>query len=306
MRVRAWMTTLATALAMLGLLVMATPSQAVMDWPDLLSRPHPKPDKRIPYGGDRLQFADLWLPKGKRPFPTVLMIHGGCWLSGIAEADIMDYAAGALRDRGIAVWNIDYRGIDRAGGGYPGTFADVAAASDALRNNARFYGLALDRLTAFGHSAGGHLALWSAARARLPRNSPLWRADPLRIATVISTGGLPDLEANRAGSPNCGGPALMDPLTGMPRRAPAIAYGDTSPVRMAPIPTRQILIAGERDHISPPQVTKDYARKAARSAKIVIIPGEGHVELIAPGSKAWAASVGLIEQALGISRPPPR
>jgi acetyl esterase/lipase len=168
-----WLAALATASVVAALLLFATPSQAVMDWPDLLARPHPQATKRIAYGADPLQYADLWLPEGKGPFPTVLMIHGGCWLSGIAEADIMDYAAGALRDRGIAVWNIDYRGVDRPGGGYPGTFADVAAASDALRDQAARYNLSLDRLVAFGHSAGGHLALWSAARANLPRTSPL-------------------------------------------------------------------------------------------------------------------------------------
>jgi acetyl esterase/lipase len=278
------------------LFIIATPSHAVMDWPDLLSRPHPQPSKRIAYGGDPLQYADLWLPKGPGPFPTVLMIHGGCWLSDVAKADIMDYAAGALRDRGIAVWNIDYRGVDRPGGGYPGTFADVAAAADALAANAPRYHLSLDRLTAFGHSAGGHLALWAAARANLPRTSSLWRPNPLRIATVISTGGLPDLEANRELS-GCGGPALMDALTGLSHRDPAGAYRDTSPAHMLPIPARLILVAGALDPISPPRLTQDFAHKAG-AAKLLIIPGEGHVELISPGSGAWQAELGLIELAL--------
>ena len=44
----------------------------------------------------------------------------------------MNWLAEDLRRRGIAVWNIDYRGVDRPGGGYPGTFQDVAAAADAF------------------------------------------------------------------------------------------------------------------------------------------------------------------------------
>ena len=59
------------------------------------------------------------------------MVHGGCWQTEIADRTIMNWVADDLRRRGIAVWNIDYRGVDR-GGGYPGTFQDVAAAADAL------------------------------------------------------------------------------------------------------------------------------------------------------------------------------
>ena len=297
----AWIAGLLGAVALAGGIAA---SAQVMDWSDLLSRPHAQYDARIAYGADPLQHVDLWLPRGKGPFPTVLMIHGGCWLTGIAQADIMDYAAADLRGRGIAVWNVEYRGVDRPGGGYPGTFADVAAATDALREAAPRYHLAIDRLVAFGHSAGGHLALWAASRGHLPKTSPLWHADPLPIATVISTGGLPDLERVRALSPNCGGQVLMDRLTDVERRGDPAAWRDTSPARMMPSPARQILVAAEQDGISPPALTTDYARKAAAAgapARTVIVPGEGHVELIAPGSKAWATEVALIEEASGRS-----
>ena len=272
----AWIAGLLGAVARAGGIAA---SAQVMDWSDLLSRPHAQYDARIAYGADPLQHVDLWLPRGKGPFPTVLMIHGGCWLTGIAQADIMDYAAADLRGRGIA-------------------------ATDALREAAPRYHLAIDRLVAFGHSAGGHLALWAASRGHLPKTSPLWHADPLPIATVISTGGLPDLERVRALSPNCGGQVLMDRLTDVERRGDPAAWRDTSPARLMPSPARQILVAAEQDGISPPALTTDYARKAAAAgapARTVIVPGEGHVELIAPGSKAWATEVALIEEASGRS-----
>jgi acetyl esterase/lipase len=94
------------------------------------------------------------------------MVHGGCWQTEIADRRIMNWIADDLKKRGIAVWNIDYRGVDRSGGGYPGTFADAAAAADALRARAERYRLDLHPLVAVGHSAGGHLALWLAARAQ--------------------------------------------------------------------------------------------------------------------------------------------
>ena len=92
----------------------------------------------------------------------------------------MNWIADDLRRRGIAVWNIDYRGVDRPGGGYPGTFLDAAAAADALRDHAARYNLDLSRVVAIGHSAGGHLALWLAARpAAVQRN----RGVRIRLAT---------------------------------------------------------------------------------------------------------------------------
>jgi acetyl esterase/lipase len=145
-----------------------------MKWPALLERPRPEPDVTIAYGPDQMQKADLWLPAGKGPHPVVLMVHGGCWQTEIADRRIMNWIADDLRKRGIAVWNIDYRGVDRDGGGYPGTFADAAAAADALRGQAERYGLDLRTLVAVGHSAGGHLALWLAARAQ-------WHYGPLVV-----------------------------------------------------------------------------------------------------------------------------
>src|SRR3546814_2715085 len=97
----------------------------------------------------------------------------------------MNWIADDLRKRGIAVWNIDYRGVDRPGGGYPGTFLDAAAAADALAANASRYNLDTSPLVATGHSAGGHLALWLAGRPRLPEDSPLRNGSPIKIDAVV-------------------------------------------------------------------------------------------------------------------------
>src|SRR3546814_19509206 len=96
------------------------------------------------------------------------MVHGGCWTTEVADRTIMNWIANDLRKRGIAVWNIDYRGVDRPRGGHPGTFLDAAAAADALAANASRSNLDTSPLLTTGHSAGGHLALWLAGRPRLP------------------------------------------------------------------------------------------------------------------------------------------
>src|SRR5687768_7042677 len=114
----------------------AAANDGLLRWPDLLTRERPQESVSIDYGQDALQKVDLWLPEGKGPHPVVLMVHGGCWQTEIADRRIMNWIADDLRARGIAVWNIDYRGVDRTGGGYPGTFADTAAAADSLREHA--------------------------------------------------------------------------------------------------------------------------------------------------------------------------
>ncbi|HEV2817773.1 MAG TPA: alpha/beta hydrolase [Allosphingosinicella sp.] len=270
------------------------PTHGLMAWPDLLERARPSPSTTISYGADALQVVDLFLPAGEGPHPVVLMVHGGCWQTGIADRRIMSWIADDLTRYGIAVWNIDYRGVDRAGGGYPGTFQDAAAAADALRAHAERYRLDLSRVLAVGHSAGGHLALWLAARPRLPAGSPLRSADPLPIHEVVSLGGLPDLEEAARSENGCGN-EVVGRLTGG-------RFADTSVPRLAPLGVRQVLINGRQDRIIPTAYAEGYAapmRAAGDEVRVRMIDRTGHVELIAPDSIAWAAAVEEIRRALG-------
>ena len=239
----------------------------LMAWPDLLERTRPQPSATIRYGADPLQIADR---------------------------TIMSWIADDLRRRGIAVWNIDYRGVDRPGGGYPGTFEDAAAAADALRAHAAEHGLDLDRVVAVGHSAGGHLALWLAGRPRLPQGSPLRRPDPLAIHAVVSLGGLPDLEEAARSENGCGN-EVIGRLTGG-------RFADTSVPRLAPLGLPQVLINGLQDRIIPTAYAEGYARPmraAGDDVRVRMIDATGHVELIAPETAAWAATVEEIGRALG-------
>jgi acetyl esterase/lipase len=270
-----------------------------LTWDDLTKRPRPQADATIAYGPDQMQKVDVWLPTQKGPHPVVLMVHGGCWQTSIADRTLMDWVAGDLREAGIAVWNIDYRGVDRSGGGYPGTFADAAAAADALRANAARFNLDTSKVVAIGHSAGGHLALWLAARPRLPGTSPLATANPLPIAHVISLGGLPDLEATAASPDNGCGTAVVAKLVGT-RPDP---YADTSVPRLFPLGVPQDLVNGREDRIIPFRMATDYVARATRAgdrATLHAIPATGHVELVTPGTAAWAEAKRLALAALGV------
>ena len=269
-----------------------------LTWDDLTDRPREKPDATIAYGPDTMQKVDLWLPEGPGPHPVVLMVHGGCWQTSIADRSIMDWIAADLRADGIAVWNIDYRGVDRTGGGYPGTFTDAAKAADELAENAAKYNLDASNLVAVGHSAGGHLALWLAARHKLPATSPLHTASPLRIAHVISLGGLPDLEATATSPDNGCGTQVVARLVGTDRPDP---YADTSVPRLFPLNTPQTLINGHADRIIPYRMATDYTARATRAgdtARLVTVPNTGHVELVTPGTAAWIETKRRIRIAL--------
>jgi len=267
----------------------------LMTWPDLLERSRPEPDATIRYGDQVNQAVDLWFPVAPSLRPIVLMVHGGCWQSDIADRRIMNWICDDLRRRGIAVWNVEYRGVDREGGGYPGTFRDVAAAADAMRAEAGRYGLDTRRIVAAGHSAGGHLALWLAGRHRLPKASPLRTPDPLPIHFVVSLGGLPDLEeAARPPGSGCG-TEVVGRLTGG-------RFADTSVPRLAPLGVPQLLVNGTEDRIIPTAYAEGYAaqmRRRGDKVEVRMVERTGHVELIAPESAAWAAAAQAIERAFG-------
>src|SRR5262245_2297950 len=103
---------------------------------------------RIAYGSGPSQFGELWLPvQAGGSLPVVVLVHGGCWQSSYGR-DLMDPLAKDLSSRGFAVWNIEYRRLGETGGGYPGTFSDVAQAFDALRTVAQRYPLNLAKIVA--------------------------------------------------------------------------------------------------------------------------------------------------------------
>ncbi len=291
------------ALALISFLLLSAGPAAAdgLTYQDLLKRPTLKPAAHIPYGPAPSQFVELWLPKGTGPFPVAVMLHGGCWRSDLPGVELMNLAAADLARRGVAVWNVEYRRVGEAGGGYPGTFTDVATAVDLLRTAAPKYGLRLDRVVAVGHSAGGHLALWAAARPRLPQSSPLRTADPLKIDAVVSLGGFSDLKGQHDAIESPCGHGVIEALTGPPGPGRPNVYADTSPEALLPLGVRQVLVHGKWDDISPPTIDLAYAAEAARTGDVVqrrLASDAGHFELIAPPEIAWAASAAQIVQLL--------
>lgn len=267
---------------------------ALMTWDDLNKLSEPKPDATERYGDDPYQVVDVWRPSGRGPHPVVLMVHGGCWQTSIADRMIMNRIAGDLRGRGIGVWNIDYRGFDRTGGAAE-MLADVHLAAALLGQAGPRHGLDPTRVVAVGHSAGGHLAL-SLPALRVQHGNPRATAPELpRILHIVSLGGLPDVEqaATPPGS-GCGVEIARKLLASMPAERFSVP-------RRLPLGVPQTLVNGDSDRIIPTHYAQDYAHKARAAGDEVtvhIVPGQGHVELVAPGTPAWARTVQVIEAAL--------
>jgi acetyl esterase/lipase len=299
MRYIAIMISIATLLAGGGAVAASGPDP--MTYPQFKALAQPPGGEKVAYGAGPSQFAELWLPKAKGPHPVVIVLHGGCWQKEVAGLGYMNAAAQDLAARGMAVWSVEYRGVDEPGGGYPGTFQDVAAGIDRLRAEAPGHDLDLSKVVILGHSAGGHLGLWAAGRPNLAKSSPLYKADPLPISAVVGVGALPDLEHTDKAIALVCGENIVGRLTGPASPAHADVFGDTSPVNLAPLHVPAVLVHGVYDPIAPPWIGMDYRKAAgAKGDKVdlVAIPNAGHFELVWPGAPAWQEVAKLIEAAL--------
>jgi acetyl esterase/lipase len=271
------------------------------------------------YGPHASQRADLYLPSGRGPHPVMVLIHGGSWSKRYGKI-VMRGLAGDLVRRGWAVWNIEYRRLE-AGGGWPTTFADVAAAIDQLAalEDPR---LDLERVTLLGHSAGGHLALWAAGRPNLPAGAPgapdgpPSRADladgppssdpshdppppdssRVRPLRVISMAGVADLGlAYRLWH----GGAARALMGGSPEEVPE-RYAAGDPIRLLPLSIPALIVHGVLDETVSIRLSRSYVdatRAAGGEIELVEIqgPAGSHRAHIDPRGDAWAAVVHRLE-----------
>ena len=269
---------------------------------DVLSRPARPPDLVLRYGNDPDHVADVHVPPtgsaeregtGGRAL-LAIFLHGGFWRAEYGREHTAPLAE-ALSAAGIVVCAPEYRRTGQAGGGWPGTFDDVAAAVDRLP------GLVADAtgglvaadpagVVLAGHSAGGHLALWAASRHQQAAGSR-WRTGQSGWRGVVALAAVSDLAASyrKALGQQAAG-ALMG---GRPEQFTDGRYREADPSRLLPAGGPVWLLHGLADDRVPYLMSLDYARWAraagarAAEATCVLLPGAGHFEVIDPLSREW-------------------
>jgi len=229
------------------------------------------------------------LPAGARPAPLVIFLHGGFWRVAFDRTHTGPLAT-ALAAAGFAVCVPEFRRTGQRGGGWPGTFDDVAAAVDALPalvRDAVGAGRVSDQPALLaGHSAGGHLALWAAARHRLPPDSA-WHAPGPRFRGVVALAAVSDLSACYALGLGQGAAGVL--LDGGPGQHPE-RYRAADPMLLLPLDRPVRLVHGSADDRVPAAMSHDYlgrARAAGDDAVLDELPGAGHFEVIDPLSSWW-------------------
>ncbi|XVO23537.1 MAG: alpha/beta hydrolase [Betaproteobacteria bacterium] len=284
---------------------------------DILDRtPRPTPTDKVSYGPHADQYAELWLPDAcVALLPVVILIHGGCWRADLPGPELVAFLSQAIAQQGVAVCSVTYRRVGTETGTkagtkagtnagtnaqafspYPDTFLDVAAAADKLREIAPHYKLDLNRVVTIGHSAGGHLALWLAARPKLPTSSRLVTPHPLTIHAAVGIAALADLQYAKSASAHACGADTVDLLINTKERKDA-AYLDTSVTPLLPLGLPQTLISGASDSIVAPAHALRYhehAKAKGETVTLLTLEDAGHFELIAPWTPPGARVVETI------------
>lgn len=244
------------------------------------------------YGPAEDQIADLRLPDGPGPYPVAVLIHGGFWRDHWMR-DSTEALAVDLARRGWASWNLEYHRVG-SGGGWPATLEDVATGIDHLAIAAADHPLDLERVVAIGHSAGGHLALWSAVRPHLSDGIP----DPttqVRVAGVVALAAVSNLRAGY--SDGIGRDAVEDFLRRSPSDGPE-RYAAADPAQLLPLGIPQVVVHGALDDAVPVQMSRDYAAAASAAGDIVAyeeLAETGHMELIDPDHDSWLRVAALLD-----------
>ncbi len=246
---------------------------------DVLERPAPPPDDTRSYAAEPAQVCDVRFPPSRAATTsggpvvrrgTVLVVHGGFWRASHDRSHAAAQAA-ALAEAGWHVAVGEYRRTGMPGGGWPGTFDDIAALVLAVDADPDLPG----PLVLMGHSAGGHLVAWAA-------NQP-W-AD--RLAAVVVLAGCVDLQATdrlHLGA-DAARDFLGDPVLEVDVWRAADPMSDLPPH----VPVR--LVHGELDREVPVSVTDAYVREARRlggDVRLEVVPDAGHFSVIDPDSPAW-------------------
>lgn len=246
----------------------------------------------VAHADRRQNWMDLYLPgaAGDDATPVVVLIHGGSWQNHVGADSFVTFAR-RLAQRGLAVFNVEYRRVG-SGGGWPTTFTDVAAALDSIPSIAdNLHQLDIKHAVVVGHSAGAQLAVWAGTRHRL--SGDRLGANPRFTPThIISLAG--PLDMRRA--VELGDTRIVRVLGGPPAEFPE-RYAEVDPIQNLDPSIGVIAVNGTADTLVPYVLATDYVtadNAAGGRARAVILPRQTHSSLVDPKSRAFTQIIELI------------
>ncbi|MBI3682749.1 MAG: alpha/beta hydrolase [Acidobacteria bacterium] len=123
---------------------------------------------------------DAYVPAGKGPFATVIIVHGGGWEGGAKRTYVTPWFE-PLTKAGFAWFTINYRLAPQHK--FPAAVEDVQTAIRWVKAHAKEYKVDKKRIALMGESAGGHLVAFAGVRSE----------PETRVAAVVDFYGPHDL-----------------------------------------------------------------------------------------------------------------
>lgn len=244
---------------------------------EVISQSFDAPFLTMSYGSDPLQYGQLWLPSSgghEEIPPLIIFIHGGCWLN-VYDIKHSYPLTSALAKQGYLVWSLEYRRTGDEGGGWPGSFNDILAGIEFVKEQSTFP-IKTNQIVLIGHSAGGHLALLAGSYM-----------DKSKLTGVVGLAPIVDLRSYSNGVNSCqqAGQQFMggssDELSGQ--------YKKANPI-LRTLHPKSLLLHGDADTIVP--VTQTTESSIAQ----FVMPGVGHFDWIHPQSEAFALLVTSLKE----------
>ena len=227
-------------------------------------------------GGQKLLLDVFRLAEPARAVrPAIIFIHGGGWSAG-STADYRDPAR-AMAGVGYVIFSVNYRLLASGRNCWPAQLDDVQRAVRWVRAHAGEYGVDPQRIGAFGHSAGGHLAACLGTRETRDNSDVSLARYSSRVSCVVDMSGPSDLLLPL----NAQAEGLVNALVGGPTANRTAALRDASPVySVSPKSAPFLIVHGRNDDLVSPkhaEVLDAALRKASVESKIIMFDGEGHV-----------------------------
>jgi acetyl esterase/lipase len=132
--------------------------------------------------GDKPLLARVYKPRGARPFPLAVEIHGGAWCRSdrLQDATLHEIVARS----GIVVAAVDFRMPPDAP--YPASIADINFAIRWFKAKAARFNIDANRVAIMGSSSGGHQAMLVALRPHDLRYTALKITDAAGIDASVN------------------------------------------------------------------------------------------------------------------------